>query len=134
MSARLIAIMAPFYLVRFVASPLTFMTIIAEEQLFEMLWQIAYLLASAAGIWLGYLISPAIESLLLGYGIAFCGMYAIHVFCTYRLAKGGGCWEGEVLYERFVSFILPPARQPDQDFACSAATGILCYSADDYIV
>lgn len=88
-SARLIAIMAPFYLVRFVASPLTFMTIIAEEQLFEMLWQIAYLLASAAGIWLGYLISPAIESLLLGYGVAFCGMYAIHVFCTYRLAKGG---------------------------------------------
>lgn len=71
------------------ASPLTFMTIIAEEQLFEMLWQTAYLLVSAGGIWLGYLISPSIEALLMGYGIAFCGMYVIHVFCTYRLAKGG---------------------------------------------
>ena len=88
-SARLIAMMAPFYLVRFVVSPLTFMTIIAEEQLFEMLWQIAYLLACAAGVWIGHLIRPDIEALLVGYGVAFCGMYGIHLFCTYRLAKGG---------------------------------------------
>ena len=53
MAAKFIVMMSPFYYVKFVVSPLTFMAYIAGRQNFDMKWQIAFCLSSAAAFAIG---------------------------------------------------------------------------------
>lgn len=88
MAGTFILIMAPFYYIKFVVSPLTFMTYIANKQAFDMKWQIAFCITSAGGFYLGYLIFGNPYGMLLLYGIALAIMYGVSFYYTRKLAKG----------------------------------------------
>lgn len=87
-AATYVIIMAPFYWVRFVASPLTFMTVIAKRQDFEMKWQIVMMIFTTIMMALGQFIFHSHYMMLVMYAFAFIVMYLIHVSFTYRLAGG----------------------------------------------
>lgn len=88
MTGTFILIMAPFYYIKFIVSPLTFMTYIANKQSFDMKWQIMFCIASASGFFLGYIIFHNPYGMLFLYGIALAIMYGISFNYTRRLAKG----------------------------------------------
>jgi O-antigen/teichoic acid export membrane protein len=88
LGASLITVMAPFYYIRFVISPLTYMTYVAEKQAFEFKWQSGFLIISIISFFIGSLVSTNPLILLIGYGIATSIMYFIHLNYTIKLAKG----------------------------------------------
>ncbi|WP_040197570.1 lipopolysaccharide biosynthesis protein [Candidatus Soleaferrea massiliensis] len=95
MAAVFSSIMAPFFYVKLVVSPLTFMTIVAERQRFEMLWQISMLILSAGAMYLSYLVSGNVYVVLLAFGMATTLLYGVHLRYTMRLANGGGVKGGK---------------------------------------
>lgn len=88
MAGVFILIMTPFYYIRFIVSPLTFMTYIANRQGFDMKWQILFCVASLVGFFVGYAISQSVYVMLVMYGIATSVMYAFNYRYTRRLSKG----------------------------------------------
>lgn len=88
MAAYFIILMAPFYYVKFVVSPLTFMTFIARRQGYDMKWQIMLCISSTVAFYLGYLFTKDPYVMLIFYGIAQTVLYAICFRYTKRLANG----------------------------------------------
>lgn len=90
MAGWFIILMAPFYYVKFVISPLTFMTYIASKQGYDMRWQILLCACSAAAFSLGYFIGGGPYLMLLFYGIAQTVLYIVSYFYTKRLSGARG--------------------------------------------
>ena len=80
--------MSPFYYVKFVVSPLTFMAYIAERQNFDMKWQIGFCLSSAAAFLIGYFVWHNPYIMMLCFGAAQTVLYLYSFFYTRRLARG----------------------------------------------
>ncbi len=88
MAGNFIILMAPFYYIKFVVSPLTFMTYIASKQSFDLKWQFMLCISSAVAFFVGYLLTHNVYIMLLLYGIALAAMYMISFYYTRKLAKG----------------------------------------------
>lgn len=88
MAGNFVIIMTPFYYIKFIASPLTFMTYISNKQSFDMKWQISMCISSAVAFFVGYLLTNNPYIMLLMYGIALAVMYIISFSYTKKLAKG----------------------------------------------
>lgn len=88
MAGTFILLMSPFYYVKFVVSPLTFMTYIAGKQGFDMKWQIAFCAASASAFGLGYLLTGESYGMMLCFGLAQTLLYGVSFAYTHRLSKG----------------------------------------------
>lgn len=86
MAGNFIIIMTPFYYIKFIVSPLTYMTYIAGKQGFDMRWQILLCVSSAVAFYTGYFISHNPHIMLLFYGIALAIMYVISYSYTKKLA------------------------------------------------
>lgn len=90
MAASFILMMSPFYYVRFVVSPLTYLTYIAGKQRFDMLWQMGFCAASLAAFLLGRAVSEGPYWMMLFYGIAQAVCYGVSYRYTRKLSRGGG--------------------------------------------
>lgn len=88
MAAKFIVMMSPFYYVKFVVSPLTFMAYIAGRQNFDMKWQIAFCLSSAAAFFIGYFVWHSPYMMMLCFGLAQTALYLYSFFYTRRLSWG----------------------------------------------
>lgn len=88
MAAYFIVMMSPFYYVKFVVSPLTFMAYIAGRQSFDMKWQIAFCLSSAAAFLFGYFVWHSPYMMMLCFGAAQTILYLYSFFYTRRLSCG----------------------------------------------
>lgn len=88
MAAYFIILMAPFYYVKFIVSPLTFMTYIARRQSYDMKWQIVLCISSTAAFYLGYILTKNPYVMLLLYGIVQTILYMVSFSYTKKLAKG----------------------------------------------
>lgn len=88
MAAYFIVMMSPFYYVKFVVSPLTFMAYIAERQNFDMKWQIGFCLSSAAAFLIGYFVWHNPYIMMLCFGAAQTVLYLYSFFYTRRLSRG----------------------------------------------
>lgn len=88
MAAIFIIIMAPFYYVKFIVSPLTFMSYIANKQGFDMKWQMLFCISSASAFMIGYFVSHNPYIMMALYGVALGIMYVINFYYTRRFAKG----------------------------------------------
>lgn len=88
MAGRFILIMAPFFYIKFVVSPLTFMTYIANKQSFDMKWQMLFGISSAIAFVSGYYITHSPYGMLLFYGLSMGIMYMINFYYTRKLAMG----------------------------------------------
>lgn len=88
MAAIFIIIMAPFYYVKFIVSPLTFMSYIANKQGFDMKWQTLFCFSSASAFMIGYFVSHNPYVMMALYGVALGIMYAINFYYTRKFAKG----------------------------------------------
>lgn len=88
MAGYFIIMMAPFYYVKFIISPLTFMTFIAKRQGYDMRWQILLCISSAVAFSLGYFIGGGAYMMLLFYGIAQTVLYFVSLAYTRKLSKG----------------------------------------------
>lgn len=88
MAGYFIMIMAPFFYIRFVVAPLTFMTYIAGKQAFDMKWQIGFCISSTCAFALGFLLTHNPYVMILFYGISNGIMYMISLWYTRKLAKG----------------------------------------------
>ncbi|MEG2813490.1 MAG: lipopolysaccharide biosynthesis protein, partial [Oscillospiraceae bacterium] len=88
MAADFVIIMSPFYYVRFVVTPLSFMTFIAQKQSFDMKWQILYCLSAAIAFVLGNFIFHTVYAMLIFYGIAMAILYIYNYSYTKKLSKG----------------------------------------------
>lgn len=88
MAGYFVILMAPFYYIKFIVSPLTFMTYIAKKQSFDMKWQIMLGVTSAVAFLIGYITTHNVYIMLLLYGIALAVMYIISFYYTRRLANG----------------------------------------------
>ncbi|MEG0691938.1 MAG: lipopolysaccharide biosynthesis protein [Oscillospiraceae bacterium] len=88
MAAYFIILMAPFYYVKFIVSPLTFMTYIARRQSYDMKWQIMLCVSSTVAFYLGYVLTKDAYVMLLFYGIVQTVLYVVSFNYTKRLASG----------------------------------------------
>ncbi|MFZ2538107.1 MAG: lipopolysaccharide biosynthesis protein [Oscillospiraceae bacterium] len=88
MAAYFIILMAPFYYVKFIVSPLTFMTYIARRQSYDMKWQIVLCVSSTVAFYLGYILTKNPYVMLLLYGIVQTILYTVSFNYTKKLAKG----------------------------------------------
>lgn len=89
MAAYFVIIMAPFYFIRFVVSPLTYMTIIAEKQKFELLWQVAMAVFTGLSLFVASTVFGLnVYFAIAAYSIAYSIMYIIHINYTRKLASG----------------------------------------------
>lgn len=88
MAAYFVVMMSPFYYVKFVVSPLTFMAYIAGRQEFDMKWQIAFCLCSAISFAGGYFIWHNPYMMMLCFGAAQTVLYLYSFFYTRRLSCG----------------------------------------------
>lgn len=88
MAAGFVFVMTPFYYIKFIVSPLTFMTYIAGKQSFDMKWQIVFCVTSFLSFFIGYFISHNPYIMLLSYGLSMAIMYGISFYYTRKLSKG----------------------------------------------
>ena len=88
MAGNFIILMTPFYYVKFIVSPLTFMTYIARRQSYDMKWQIVLCIGSTVAFYLGYLITKDAYAMLLFYGIAQTILYVVSFQYTKSLSQG----------------------------------------------
>lgn len=88
MAATFIMLMSPFYYVKFVVSPLTFMTYIAGKQSFDMKWQIAFCISSTLAFLLGSALTHSPYWMMIFFGVAQTILYGISFYYTRKLAKG----------------------------------------------
>ena len=86
-SAVLIIISSPLYYVKFIASPLSFMTVVLQKQFFDFAWQFAYFLFGSAafllGLWQYNIYAAVAFNSVLGILL-----YVISVLYTKKLSKG----------------------------------------------
>lgn len=89
MAGTFVMIMTPFYYIKFIVSPLTFMTYIASRQGYDMKWQIMLCVTSTVAFLAGYFMTANPYVMLLMYGIALGVMYGISYRYTRKLSRNG---------------------------------------------
>jgi O-antigen/teichoic acid export membrane protein len=74
----------PVFLLRIVASPLSYMYFVAGRQGWDLAWQVALVLFTAAAFTL-----PASEAAALhGYAWGYAALYVVYLYAAYRLSRG----------------------------------------------
>ncbi|WP_090285363.1 lipopolysaccharide biosynthesis protein [Nitrosomonas mobilis] len=77
-------ILAPAFLIRFVASPLSYMFFLANRQLWDLSWQITLFLFTI----LVFYLSPSLYSAILWYSIGSFVLYGVSLILSYMIARG----------------------------------------------
>jgi O-antigen/teichoic acid export membrane protein len=82
-AGELAQILAPLYFLNFIASPLSYVFLVAGKQKIELLWQIALFVMTA-----GVFFSPGtLQDTLLRYAIGYSGLYLIYLHMSYQCAR-----------------------------------------------
>lgn len=76
----------PMFVLRFVASPLSYMFLIAGRQRWDLAWQAALFGATLATLSL----APAFPAAMKWYGAAYSALYVVYLWMSYRLSYGVG--------------------------------------------
>ena len=77
-------VLLPLFLLRFVASPLSYMVYIAGKQHWDLLWQMCLVAVIAASLAL-----PAdLDAVLLAYSLGYSMLYVFYLLLSYRLSRG----------------------------------------------
>jgi len=84
-SGRYIQVMAPLYCLAFVVSPLSRTFYVTEHQWYDLIWQVALIIFSAASITAGYLLGQPIHSIAI-YTAAYSVLYVLSLALSYRCA------------------------------------------------
>lgn len=99
LAGTFVTLLAPFYFIRLVVSPLTNMTIIAEKQTFELIWQsVLCVLTSGAMFAAAYFTKGVLPgnfpyyAAICAYALIYSAMYIYHFTYTRRLAAGKKLW------------------------------------------
>lgn len=77
-------LMAPVFLIRFVASPLSYMFFLANRQGWDLLWQVVLFLFSVSIFWF----SASLQSAVFWYSIGSFLLYGVNLVASYFIAKG----------------------------------------------
>lgn len=80
-------IMAGFYFVQFIASPLSYTAFIAERQRLHMIWQIGLFIAITAALMRG-VVAKSVTTALGSFAVAYVLLYVVSLYMTYRFARG----------------------------------------------
>lgn len=83
--ARIMVIML---FIQFIASPLSYMFMIAEKQSLDLIWQIVLFVIAFTSIFMGYYIFDDPIYSILFFTISYSIMYSINLYMTYRFAWG----------------------------------------------
>ena len=75
----------PMFVLRFVASPLSYVFYIAGGQKVDLVWQCGLLSMTA----LAFVAGPDFEASVKAYAAGYAGMYVIYLLLSYRYSKGG---------------------------------------------
>ncbi len=99
MAGVFVTLLTPFYYIRLIVSPLTFMSIVAEKQRFELLWQSSLFVLTSLAMLVSCQLFPPVSGFNLSayfamsaYGLVYMLMYGYHFTYTRRLAKGQQLW------------------------------------------
>jgi len=84
MAGRFAEILAPMFLMKFIASPLSYTLYIANKQLHDLGWQIALLLMT----WAAFDLTGSLLSAVQVYSFGYSALYVIYLFISYRAARG----------------------------------------------
>jgi O-antigen/teichoic acid export membrane protein len=84
MAGRFAEILAPMFLMKFIASPLSYTLYIANRQLHDLGWQIALLLMT----WAAFDLTGSLLSAVQVYSFGYSALYVIYLFISYRAARG----------------------------------------------
>lgn len=94
-----VTLLAPFYFIRLVVSPLTSMTIIAEKQTYELIWQTTMCITTSLAMYISCLVFPISSgsnfhyyAAMIAYATMYSVMYILHFLYTRQLAKGKKIW------------------------------------------
>ncbi len=94
-----VTLLAPFYFIRLVVSPLTSMTIIAEKQTYELIWQTTMCITTSAAMFVCCYLFPVSAgsnkhyyAAMVAYALMYSIMYIVHFLYTRQLAKGKKLW------------------------------------------
>lgn len=74
----------PMFALRFVASPLSYMVYLANQQHADLAWQVALLLMTLVTLWW----SADFQTAILLYASGYCAMYVIYLKMSYRFSLG----------------------------------------------
>lgn len=75
-------ILVPLFLIRFVASPLSYTLFITENQFFDFLWQLFLLIL----VFLIFYFSPTFKTSIILFSITYSAMYIINLILSYKAA------------------------------------------------
>ena len=99
LAGTFVILLAPFYFIRLVVSPLTIMTIVAEKQTYELIWQTTMFILTSAAMFLSCTLLPASAdsnlpyyTAMVAYATMYSIMYILHFLYTRQLAKGRKLW------------------------------------------
>lgn len=98
LAGTFVVLLAPFYFIRLVVSPLTSMTIVAEKQTFELIWQSTLCIVTSGAMLLSAYFFPPnggnfpCYAVMCSYALAYSIMYGLHFIYTSQLAKGKKLW------------------------------------------
>jgi O-antigen/teichoic acid export membrane protein len=78
--------LAPFFALRFVASPLSYIFYVAGRQNIDLIWQICLL----ATVVLALTLPHDVRATVIAYGYGYSAMYLIYLVLGYRSSKRAG--------------------------------------------
>lgn len=87
-SGRYAQILTPMIFLRFVTSPLSAMFIIAQKQIYDLVWQVILFTFVVGALYFGYL-SASLNIALIAFSVAYSIMYFANGVISYRLSFGG---------------------------------------------
>jgi O-antigen/teichoic acid export membrane protein len=81
---EIIRFLLPLFVLRFVASPLSYMIYIGNKQKWDLVWQLLLAFVIAGSLFL----PPSFHSSLLYYSVGYSVMYIAYLFVSYRVSCG----------------------------------------------
>ena len=88
MAGNFIRIMTVLFIFRFIASPLSFIMVIAEKLKTDLIWQICLCVFVAVTSLVGYYVWGTVTSVIVLFTVVYSIAYMISIIITYNLAKG----------------------------------------------
>jgi O-antigen/teichoic acid export membrane protein len=84
-AGELVRILAPLCFLNFIASPLSYMFVVAGKQKVDLVWQVALFVMTVAAF-----MSPlSLHDSVLTYSISYCLLYLVYLYMSYHYAKNG---------------------------------------------
>lgn len=87
-SGEIASIISVMVIFQTVSSPLSLTVLLANMQLFDLVWQIARLILSILSLYIGYLYFDGYRMALIFFVISFSFLYLVHSYFQYKVAKG----------------------------------------------